>query len=303
MESRTELRDPPAGPICRNAYEALAKKIFSNPARFGFESFDEAVEAFLQHQRRLKTVVERSLGIAEGAPAYVDTCMRYLAKSVQRTRRRRETLELVLESSELPRDAEISVPGSDLPRRSLLTSGKDPISVSLLGERLGFITAIAPSCFMARMDASQKRLLYLILKCAWEVNDEILLKSSRRIGVPECWLEQSVLRARSSLDEILLRRERIRHSLNLTWVRIRLTEEKLERARLGLEQRTGLERKLARERDRYHALLRKLERNPPLVTNRAIAGLLGIPKGTVDSGLYYFKAEASRRLALNPNPR
>lgn len=75
---------------------------------------------------------------------------------------------------------------------------------------------------------------------------------------------------------------------NASWTRIRLLE-----ARLADESDPYREEKLGsfieRERGRYAKAKAELASLRTVVPNSIVARILGIPKGTVDSGLYYLR--------------
>jgi len=157
--------------------QTIVAKVFSCPKRFGFSSGDEAAEAFIRYKARLRSIIQKSREISGNREAYIDSCIRFLARSVQRSLRKKEMLDIVLETS----GEMAGLTGSP-------SLSPAPAQEPADGEALRFIANIAPSCFIARMNAEGKRLLYLVVKCAWEVDDSIAEKSARRLGVPVLWL-------------------------------------------------------------------------------------------------------------------
>jgi len=267
-------------------FQGLAKKVFSCPGRFGFSSGDEAAEAFIRYKTRLRSIIQKSREISGNSDAYIDSCIRYLARSVQRSIHKKEMMDFVLESA--------GETGSCV--------GFSPLSYppneEMEGDARQFIATISPSCFISRMNAERKRLLYLVLKCAWEVDDSIAEKSARRLGVPVFWLCALLHQARSSLEQSRLYLSRLNERINTLWVRMRIIEAELRGDNLGSEQKTRLLRSADLCRSRYESLLDKKSRCRLLVPNRVIAELLRIPKGSVDSGLFYLKAGIGGKLEV-----
>ena len=267
--------------------QSIVAKVFSCPGRFGFSSGDEAAEAFLRYKARLRSIILKSREISGNKEAYIDSCLRFLARSVQRSQRKKEMLDIVLEiSGDMGGQAfQSSLPSSQ---------PQEPID----GETERFIANIAPSCFLARMNAEEKRLLYLVVKCAWEVDDSIAEKSARRLGLPVLWLCSLLHQARSSLEPSRLYLSRLNEKINSLWVRTRMIEALLREDNLRPERKAQLLRSSALCRARYESLLEKKSRCRLLVPNRIIAELLRIPKGSVDSGLFYLKANLRGKLEI-----
>lgn len=268
-------------------FQALAAKVFACPGRFGFSSGDEAAEAFIRYKTRLRSIIQKSREISGNRDAYIDSCIRYLARSVQRSIRKKEMLDFVLESA-----------GETGGCAGLPPLYPSPVQENIERETRQFIAGIAPSCFLSRMNAEEKRLLYLVVKCAWEVDDSIVEKSARKLGVPILWLCSLVHQARSLLEPSRLYLSRLNERINALWVRMRIIEAQLRGDNLKSEQKAQLVRSAALCRSRYEALLERKSRCRLLVPNRAIAELLQIPKGSVDSGLFYLKANLREKLEV-----
>lgn len=268
-------------------FQTIAAKVFACPERFGFSSGDEAAEAFIRYKARLRSIIQKSREISGNKEAYIDSCIRFLARSVQRSIRKKEMLDFVLET--------VGDTGDCAALPSLYPSlPQEPADE----DALQFIANIAPSCFISHMNAEEKRLLYLVVKCAWEVDDAIAEKSARRLGVPVLWLCTLLHQARSSLEPSRLYLSRLSERINALWVRTRMIEAQLRGDKLGPEQKEQLQRSATLCRVRYESLLDRKSRCRLLVSNRAIAELLRIPKGSVDSGLFYLKANLRRKLEV-----
>jgi hypothetical protein len=264
----------------------LAKKVFSSPERFGFPSCDEAAEAFLRYPERMRTIIRKGLRIQINGDIYMESCMRFLAKSLQRTARKREMMNFVLESSG---ESETE----NLPGAKTSFSPEDTADEV---ERSRFISGITPAVFISKMSAQQKRLLFLVVKCAWEIRDDMLDKSAWRLGVPPTWLEAIVHRARASIEPARLQFQKTNEKINALWVRMRLIEYQLKNENAKDEARGKLLHSAELCRARYFSLLEKKARCRLLVPNKEVAEILHIPKGSVDSGIYYLKENARNDL-------
>lgn len=257
----------------------LTEKVFANPRRYGFASGDEAAEAFIRYNKRLKAIIHKSQGIGDNKEAYIDISLRFIARSVQRTHRKKEIVEYVLENA--GETGVCCIGQTDIFSEYGTEAGE---------ETNQFIGNITPSCFLCKMNAQGKRLLFLVVKCAWEVDDAMAEKVARQLGVPIFWLCSLLHRARASLEPNRLCLERLNERINAAWVRLRLIEAELHGDTVDGERREKLQKSAAQCRARYRSLLSKKARFRPLVSNRTIAELLRVPKGSVDSGLFYLKA-------------
>jgi hypothetical protein len=256
----------------------LTQRVFTNPCRYGFNSGDEAAEAFMRYNARLRTIIRNS-GNKEGdGGVYVETCIRFIAKSIHRSHRRREFIDTVLESAG---DFCPVLPGDQL--KTYSRSEKDDtaeIPLALPANREMYVTTLSPM---------EKRLLYLSIKCAWEVDDEIIERVSRTLNLPMQWLSQCMYRARLSLEPSVQRTFALIERRNAIWVKLRLAEAQLVESHSSHEEQERLRRNLEMCRKQYRNSYSKRCGSRLLVTNRKIAEILGVPKGSVDSGLYYLK--------------
>ena len=74
-------------------FHRLTRKVFENPDRYGFESEDEAAEAFLSYKRRLRSIIVKGETLGAKKEAYLETCLRYLARTIRRDRHRRDFID------------------------------------------------------------------------------------------------------------------------------------------------------------------------------------------------------------------
>jgi hypothetical protein len=265
------------------AFLELTKKVFASPRRYGFTSGDEAAEAFMRYKRRLKSIVKRGETIAGGREAYVDSCLRFMAKSVQRALRRQDMIDYILENAD-----ETFYSNHD---GNEFAAELAPCLWTVANQAMA---PVAPSSFLPGMDPPRKRMLYLVLKCAWETDDAFAAKAAARLRIPLPWLFTLLHQARATLEPARLSISRLNERINAIWLRARVIESELRGEESRPDRREKLLRAAALCRTRYIALLARKSRFKLLVSNRAIAEILHIPKGTVDSGLFYFKESLAK---------
>jgi len=272
---------------CREeeCFRILVERVFSNPRRFGFLTVDEAAEAFMKYRGRLKSILRKGVSIQDGKDCYLDTCIRYLAKSLKRSIRSERALVHVLENAE-------SYTAGEVVQISRPPSGRRLPSF----EERQFIEGIAPSFFLSRMSAERKRLLFLILKCSWEMDDDTIEKASRVLGVPVIWLGGLVHQGQSSLDSAIAYRQVLTERANAQWVRQQVIEARMLDDSLGADMREKLDRSPALCRRRRASLLERKRRCRLLVSHKTIAAILKVPKGSIDSGIFYLREKEASHL-------
>jgi len=265
------------------AFLELTRKVFAAPRRYGFTSGDEAAEAFVRYKRRLKSIIKRGETIAGGREAYVDSCLRFMAKSVQRMLRRQDMIDYILENA-----GETFCAGQDCVEYAA------ELAPEMWAGTDRSIAAVSPSCFLPGMAPERKRMLYLVLKCAWETDDDLAAKAAVRLRIPLPWLSALLHQARATLEPARLSIARLNERINMLWLRARIIESELRGEEARPDRREKLLKAAALCRARYLSLLARKARFRLLVSNRAIAEILHIPKGTVDSGLFYFKENLAK---------
>jgi hypothetical protein len=138
--------------------------------------------------------------------------------------------------------------------------------------------------------STQKRLICLLLKEAMRVNDEMIRAVQQITGADENWLHQCILKLR---DRIIARKERLRHlstRRNNCFYHLTLNHEKLFYAATENE-REDLINCIMREKRRLLSVNGEINRVSLSATNTEIAEVLDIPKGSIDSGLFYLKKQ------------
>ena len=139
-----------------------------------------------------------------------------------------------------------------------------------------------------RSDADRRNFLFFILKCARLIDDRNAESLAGIAGITASSLR--VLAGRL-LEQKAAREERLatfRGRRNRAYVRIRALEDDL-RGETDASRVDALRLNLARERRRMAGAMHRIARVGIDPTNRQIAELLGVPKGTVDSGIFLLK--------------
>jgi DNA-directed RNA polymerase specialized sigma24 family protein len=156
-----------------------------------------------------------------------------------------------------------------------------------------------PGCLgrIIRTRADRRNFLFLLLKCsrAIEPGNAALLAEIAGIDAKRLAGLASLLLEMRSRREARL--ETFRHRRNKAFAQARLLEAELK-TEVEPERVQILTGALSRARRRMRLAMTRMARVGLSPTNREIAAVLGVPKGTVDSGLYWLK----RKLASVYDP-
>lgn len=258
--------------------EDLLGEMFGNPGRFGFASGDEVSEAFLSYGNRLDSIISKAGQLGPKKDAYIHTSLRYVARTVQRSLRRKDRADTLL----------YELHGEGCPRKIPVNVARQAGQEADPGHR-EFISRVPTDIFYGRLAAPEKRILFLALKCAWEIDDVLKEQIAKRLGMPLDHMQALLQKAKLSVEPARLSREKLDSYLNTTWFRLKMVEMELKDDSIIPERRKSLQNKARRYRARHAALLARKSGQRLLVSNKTIGVILGIPKGSVDSGMHYLK--------------
>jgi hypothetical protein len=274
--------------------EKVAALVYEAHQKYGFDDEDDAANALLKYRRRILKLIDRFEDRGLPFDAYLATSLRYLARTVRRERRRIFERESVceraafLEMERIDTDPAMALQFETADQtRELRYSGNEEYGRSASHRRPRARGGVIPRC-PAEAAAFSSRLVFLAVKCAWEIDEEGVARVSAAAGVGREWLAAAVEQARRSLEPERSRVERLVKRRNASWTRQRLLE-----ARMAIETdrycMARLSSAMGRESARYAKVKEELGALRPIVPNSVVARILGIPKGTVDSGLYYLR--------------
>jgi len=134
-----------------------------------------------------------------------------------------------------------------------------------------------------------RRLLALVLKCYYYVSDNFAEKIANKIGVDKKELLEMLKKIRiirqKKDDEIYLMKERI----NTQFIRCLIYEKKL----LAIKENSNIFYKLTimhkKARERLDRMRKRIKSIRIEATNKQVAQIIGISKGTVDASLHRLK--------------
>ena len=144
-------------------------------------------------------------------------------------------------------------------------------------------------------DINPRQILLLLLKSYFLVSDEFVERVAQTIGMDIAVVRKMIeeLRKRRSMKEaeILALRERLQcqHYRCLTY------QKRMMNVQPGTDNYEIAKDRFERAKRRFHAMKKRLCGMRVAASNRMIADVMGIPRGTVDSGLFAIR----NRLAHN----
>jgi DNA-directed RNA polymerase specialized sigma24 family protein len=141
---------------------------------------------------------------------------------------------------------------------------------------------------LIRSDADRRNFLFLVLKCSCTIDPVEAARLAGIAGVDVKRLVDLVASLREIRNRRQARLETFRFRRNKAFSQARLLETELRTEMDPLRTET-LRARVSRARRRMRSAMTRMARVGLAPTNREIASLLGVPKGTVDSGLYWLK--------------
>lgn len=143
--------------------------------------------------------------------------------------------------------------------------------------------------------SARKRMLYLVLSVAAWLPPHMIEQAAHLIDVECCSLYALIDQVQARTERRRLRLVRLSESRNTHFFRIHCLDEQLNLVCDG-STHDELVRRLVRERMRLAQTIASMNRISLCPTHKDIAEVLDVPKGSVDSGLYYLKSAFARLL-------
>lgn len=249
----------------------LAPAVYQFPRRRMGLDEDACGEFYIRFQPRLARMLARYQDRGRSFDAYLKTCLGWQLRNFARTRRAGErSWEAVMR---MTADGEPSPDASPAPC-------------------IGIPRGIAA---VVRTPADRRNFLFLALKCPGLADDPKAEAAAAVAGVPlprlralEAALAERGAARRERLGEFAARRNR-------AFCAARLLETEL-RCEVDPGRRQVLQARLQKARARMRTAMARMAKVGLAPTNREIAEALGVPKGTVDSGLYVLKRKLAALL-------
>ena len=138
-------------------------------------------------------------------------------------------------------------------------------------------------------DIRPQQILYLALKAYYFISDDLSDRIARSIGMEAGKVRDlisEIRKRRSGRDMVVMR---LKEQLFSQHYRCLAYEKIMNSTQTGTEYHEKLKSRYERARLRYRNMNKRLRSVRLNASNRMVAEVLGIPKGTVDSGLFAIK--------------
>ncbi len=271
-------------------YGRIVENMVAERARYGFKDRVELLDLIGGFYHRIGRLVGRYRPRERGFGPYLATSLRYFkrARDIEERDKSFRESECMIRALPTERGDDANATASEA------SSGRDPGDGADSGSEApprgrDFLASISPDATRsASVESTGKRILFLALKCAFSLTEEHIDRLGTITGTGSAHLKSRIEALRVLASERIKRREiqiRVRDKVfsGLCYYEGRAkAENDPERRREWevLAERYRMRFSRARER------VRAVQADP---TNEEIALVLGLPKGTVDSGLHYLK--------------
>ncbi len=298
---------------------AIAQRIYRLPKYIAGCDEDVCSDFFLFFYPKIPGMILRYRDQGSSFESYLFTACRYQLKGYLGRRRSRNRKERIGDSAAFWMTAEPCIPFPDAvqdderlpePLRSLApahrtvgrTGAAGPAAVPTpRGPAAAVGAASLPRKKRAetRRDAMRRRILMFAMRDVMNLQEKDLLRLSELTGFDAEWLGNCADRLREILFARSRRVERLRERRNGIFFRIHLLQDELS-GETDLMRREELRVKLEDSTIRLRDLQQDIARAQRHPSHAELAAVLGFPKGSVDSGLYYLRRYAR---ALYPERR
>lgn len=250
--------------------EKIAKDVYEKPGLYGFKSEDDVGEVFERYWARIGGLADRYEDMGCGFQAFLIASLRYMARSIRRKNAfRYDREETINEDAKATLDSELAI------RRLPLTSIRHHRVLSGIPPRGD--ESISAAAF-------RRRMLFICVKCAHVIDDGEAEGIANVVGLKEDELLRTLARARASGLGVRQRTDARRRGRDAAWLRMGAASRRLARE-VDPETRRILAASIERDRGLYRRAVSLIARSNPMLSNKAVAELLGVPKGTVDCGV------------------
>jgi DNA-directed RNA polymerase specialized sigma24 family protein len=276
-------------------FKLIATHVYSHHRDYGFRDSEEASETLSDYYERLPALIERYSPERRSFEAYLSTSLRFHKKSMY-FEERNHCLRLRGLGGVINQDLEARESAPE----EYCAAGKSwedklaklPFSAHPPTGREAVKSLAVCKNRSASVESAAKRILFLTLKCAYRINDGQVLAIAQILDIPQAHLESRLAFLRYLGQDRLARIDELRMKRDKVFSQINFFEHVITRP-LSPAQKERYEGKLERLRVRLHRLCRALTSANLSPTSAEIALALGVPKGTVDSGLHYFRRSQS----------
>ena len=253
----------------------IAPLIYNVPKLMRNASEDDCGDFYCYFVPRLSRIIDRFVYSGKEFEVYLNTSMKWQYKSFIAKNAKRSLLHTTVKNSEFwSQDPDYGDPTLACERPSITQSARSHLGVNTAGVICNPVIA--------------RRLLLLTLKASQEITSDTIVQVSELIKVDSSWLIARIQELNTRLTARRERRERLRQRRDRAYFRMCYFQKKIS-TEVDASRRQNFTRLMRAEREHLANARSVLSRVPISPTHRDIAAILQIPKGSVDSALYYIR--------------
>ncbi len=291
----------------RDLLEDLGKYVYAYPRRkYPYLEEDTAGEFYLFCHAKLERMLARFRDQGKPFERYLNSVLSWQLRTfLARRRQREQAWETGLRSQVWDPQADLAAAHTD----PAATHTQQPATDTDPGAQSAPALPQPPSAAADAVPATcrrprpglpaaplHRRVLYAALKAGHEMDDAMLTAAAQLADCDEQWLRAQVARLHRGRSAVQRRFTVLRERRNSAFAQLQLWQADAV-AESDPERRARATARADRLRRTVSAARRELARVHLGPSNREIGAALGVPKGTVDTGLFWLKREISSRYA------
>lgn len=250
--------------------DKIAREVYRQPQLYGMQSEDEVGEVMARYWPRIAGLVDRYEDTGSKFETFLTSTIKFMAMSVRRKVARDYDREAVF-VEDAKQNLGVDVEAIE-PRRSPARNGLRAIGFPHSSDR-----GIAAMAF-------RRRMVFLCVKCANVINDSEATMIASEMGMNERDMMTLIWRARDRGLGVRPRTAARRRGRDAAWLRMMASTRRLARETDPTVRRL-LQAGIDRDRQLYRHAVGHIAKAKPIISNKDVAAMLGIPKGTVDGGV------------------
>lgn len=255
--------------------EQISLIVYRYPRKTLHWDEDDCSDFFCYFFPKIEILIKRFVYLHKPFEAYLSVSLKYQLRSFMQKKRAKLMEEKIIGYEEyLNQD------------RKQSDSLGEPLP-TLCSPKLKGPLKLSEHCVISH-GKTKKRFLFLVLKGALFVDGRLLESIALLTGFDSGWILSCMDSLKSLMKEHCRRFEHLAMRRNRYFVAIYRIHEDL-RMETDVEKRRILLALLCEYKMRMEQTIKTINKVPLCPTHREIAQVLGIPKGSVDSGLYYLK--------------
>lgn len=260
----------------------LERSVFSllcaYPARFRLAhmSQEDRLDLVSELFPYIRRAIEQYKDVGSSFSAYLYSWIQWGVKGYHRTEKKGKTMEELYWKLTCETDPMVAEPVA-LEEETVDPPQGDAPVIGFQGKRL-----------------NKQHVLFLVLKCYRYISDDFARRIAQRLGMEEEALFSLIEKVKKLREHHDIWIDTLTERKQRYTLRILLLKRELAHPDLSEHKRKIIEERLAKLEQRLKAVTRRCQSLRTSASNNEVAQVLGIPKGTVDSGCYLLKWQWKR---------